>query len=82
MVKNKTIFFMLFCLSTANIIHFHNYLISKALKIIYLNVFLVIFYEFNILETKKGVQLPEHLFKRFFIVLLIQHFPQFIFQIC
>jgi hypothetical protein len=61
MVKNKTIFFMLFCLSSANITHFHNYLILKALKIKYPRVLLTVFYEFNIIEIKKGAQLPEHL---------------------
>ncbi|OXB22836.1 hypothetical protein B0A80_14065 [Flavobacterium tructae] len=47
MVKNKTIFFMLFCLSDANIIHFHNYITAIPAEIRYLSDFLAFHYEFN-----------------------------------
>ncbi len=47
MVKNKTIFFMLFCLSDANIIHFHNYTTAIPAEIRHLSDFLAFHYEFN-----------------------------------
>ncbi|BFM42385.1 hypothetical protein CFS9_10260 [Flavobacterium sp. CFS9] len=52
---------MLFCLSDANIIHFHNYISAIPAEIGYLSEFLAFHYEFNIIQNKKGALFPEHL---------------------
>ncbi|MEG1026575.1 MAG: hypothetical protein RSF34_19035, partial [Flavobacterium sp.] len=44
---------MLFCLSSANIIHFDNYFILKNIKIEHDINFALVYYEFNILKTKR-----------------------------
>jgi len=61
---------MLFYLSNANIAHFRNYCILSTLKIKHTLSFLSFFYEFNIVENKKGALKTERLLK---ILLAFNH---------
>jgi hypothetical protein len=55
MVKNKTTFFMLFCLSDANIIHFHNKKQLRTSKPKDIQQILIQFYEIHNFKKKDNM---------------------------